>query len=149
MTLQNPFYEKGLRFSCLRCSTCCRHTPGFVFLSEKDLHGIAGFLHMSPEEVRRRFCRIVQVGGFKRLSLKEKGNLDCVFWEAEGCTIYRERPLQCRSFPFWSANLLSRDAWERAAEMCPGIGKGKKHSGKSVSRWLARRTEERLIAEDD
>ena len=146
MTLQKPFYEKGLRFRCLRCSQCCRYTPGYVFLSEKDLRGIAEFLHMDPQEVSSRYCRIVRVGGFKRLSLKEKDNLDCIFWEEGGCTIYRKRPLQCRSFPFWSGNLISRDTWERTAVMCPGVGQGKRHNGKRISRWLAKRTAEQLIA---
>lgn len=149
MILQEPFYEKGLRFSCLRCSKCCRHTPGYVFLSEKDLKGIAAYLHLDSEEVSSRYCRIVHIGGFKRLSLKEKDNLDCIFWEADGCRIYKKRPLQCRSFPFWSGNLLSKDTWERTADMCPGVGQGKWHSSKSISRWLAKRNAERLIAMED
>ena len=31
------FYSDGLRFECTRCSRCCRHTPGYVFLSENDV----------------------------------------------------------------------------------------------------------------
>ena len=32
----DKFYENGLNFECQRCSFCCGHSPGFVYLSERD-----------------------------------------------------------------------------------------------------------------
>jgi len=43
------------------------------------------------------------------------------------CLVYPVRPRQCRTWPFWPEVLRSRDAWDRATEKCPGIGKGKYH----------------------
>ena len=63
----------------------------------------------------------------RRVSLREKANLDCMFWENGGCSVYEARPLQCRSFPFWSA-LVSSEEWDLHAQQCPGIGKGSLHS---------------------
>ena len=31
------FYKNGLTFSCQRCSFCCGHSPGYVYLSRADL----------------------------------------------------------------------------------------------------------------
>jgi Fe-S-cluster containining protein len=137
--VERPFYHSGLKFECTRCSRCCRHTPGFVFLSKKDLEDIASYLGRTEEAVRAQYCRVVTFGAFRRLSLKEKPNLDCVFWEDGGCAVYPARPLQCRSFPFWAANLESREAWKRTGASCPGIGRGKLHSGAAIERWLHRR----------
>ena len=42
------------------------------------------------------------------------------------CSIYLVRPLQCRTWPFWSSNLTSAEAWNRAAKTCPGMNRGKR-----------------------
>jgi hypothetical protein len=139
------FYGSGLRFECTRCSRCCRHTPGYVFLSPSDLDALAAAVGVDREEFLRVYCRHVDVGLAGRVSLKEKANLDCVLWENEGCSVYEARPLQCRAFPFWNACVSSREEWERHATQCPGIGKGAVHSRREIERWLARRLEEGLL----
>jgi Fe-S-cluster containining protein len=48
------------------------------------------------------------------------------------CTIYPVRPLQCRTWPFWTDNLSSPDAWNRAAQTCPGMNRGKQYDFVSV-----------------
>ncbi len=40
------------------------------------------------------------------------------------CAIHEVRPNQCRTWPFWTENLRSQAAWERAAERCPGMDSG-------------------------
>ena len=147
MPAAEPFYRDGLRFACTRCSRCCRHTPGYVFLSARDLARIARRLGITVAESRRRFCRVVDMGGFRRLSLREKPNLDCILWEDGGCSVYEARPLQCRSFPFWSANLASHGSWEEVARSCPGIGRGRVHGRSRIERWLARRLAAPLLEE--
>jgi Fe-S-cluster containining protein len=149
MEKANPFYSKGLRFECTRCSKCCRFTPGFVFLSNKDLGRIARTLKTSVSDVQDRFCRVVKIGEIRKLSLVEKSNLDCIFWENDKCTIYEGRPLQCRSYPFWSSNLYSQSAWDNAARSCPGIGHGQLHSQTTIEYWLKEREAENLIALSD
>lgn len=147
MPTSEPFYREGLRFACTRCSDCCRHTPGYVFLSESDLARVANYLAIDTAEARSRYCRRIDIGGFGRVSLKEKANLDCILWEDGGCSVYEARPLQCRSFPFWSSNLSSRESWEDAARACPGIGQGRMHGRSRIERWLARRLADPLLGE--
>ncbi|HVO39138.1 MAG TPA: YkgJ family cysteine cluster protein [Spirochaetia bacterium] len=142
---ERPFYSAGLRFQCTRCSRCCRHTPGYVFLSEKDVAYLLPRLQVERSEFLRRYCRRVRFGPVTRLSLKEKPNLDCILWENGGCSVYDARPLQCRSFPFWSACVSSAEEWEFHAGRCPGIGTGPLHDRKEIERWLALRLKEGFI----
>jgi Fe-S-cluster containining protein len=143
------FYAAGLRFSCTRCSACCRHESGFVFLSEKDLRLLAGERRMGYTEFVKTYCRWVsgEEGG-ERLSLKEKSNYDCIFWK-DGCTVYRARPLQCRTFPFWRNVVSAPETWEIAASGCPGMGSGALHSLKQIEAHLAARVAEPVIERED
>lgn len=145
-----PFYAKGLRFSCERCSRCCRYESGYVFLSIEDASRMAGALNMDYEDFRLAFCRWVSVGnGMARLSLKEKSNYDCILWSANkegGCSVYNERPLQCRTFPFWPSIMGSKEYWEDTAANCPGIGKGSLYSYDSINERLSLSETELIIS---
>lgn len=128
----SEWYGDGLRFACTRCGDCCRG-DGYVWVDATSSRRIADFLEIEPEEFSRRFVR--NVGG--GLSLVDKPNLDCVFWDpAEGCEIYSVRPPQCRTFPFWKAHLETPDAWELAARECPGMNQGPLHDAAEIHRIL-------------
>jgi Fe-S-cluster containining protein len=138
-----PFYAQGLRFSCARCSECCRIDPGFVFLRENDLELLVSALKMKYTEFIKRYCRWVPgAGGGEQLSLKEKANYDCVFW-SHGCSLYEARPLQCRTYPFWPSVIASRKAWEAAR--CPGMGRGTLYSRGEIEVLLAQQRAEPII----
>jgi len=75
------FYAEGLKFYCKRCSSCCRHESGFVYLSENDLSRLAKGLKMDYTAFVETWCRWIPfTPGRERLSLKEKSNFDCIFW---------------------------------------------------------------------
>ena len=93
----------------------------------------------------KKYCRIVDISGFKRVSLIEKKNYDCIFWEKDGCLVYTHRPLQCRSFPFWSSHLDSRADWDSLAGSCPGINRGQLHNSKQIDAWLHEKLQEGYI----
>ena len=57
---------------------------------------------------------------------------DCVFLSGRGCSIYDVRPAQCRNWPFWPANLASREIWISTGTRCPGINKGPLHSPEQI-----------------
>jgi Fe-S-cluster containining protein len=143
--MQESFYESGLRFECTRCSACCRLTPGYVFLSSSDLTALAASMRLTKDEFLGSYCRTVDLGIARRVSLREKPNLDCILWENSGCSQYQARPLQCRSFPFWSACVASRAEWENHARSCPGMGRGAVHSREEIDGWLARRSAEGFL----
>jgi Fe-S-cluster containining protein len=144
-----PFYAAGLRFSCRRCSSCCRHESGFVYLSENDLSRLANEFKMEYTAFIQTWCRWVPFDrggahGDERLALKEKSNFDCIFWNA-GCTVYHARPLQCRAFPFWDVVVCSPKAWENAGRGCSGINTGELHNGDEIKNFLRLMGEELIV----
>ena len=129
-----PWYQDGLRFTCTQCGNCCTGGPGYVWISEIEIERLAEYLKITSQEVVEKYCR--RHG--ERTSLEERrtaeGNYDCIFLEEQPgtgkriCTVYPVRPLQCRTWPFWEGNLMSRESWERAGRKCPGMDEGKKYS---------------------
>jgi Fe-S-cluster containining protein len=120
MTAQ-PWFSGGLRFTCTQCGNCCTGEPGFVWVDDAELAAIAEHLGESPEVVRA----VHGMKGHRGLSLREKANGDCTFYDREkGCTVYPVRPRQCRSWPFWESNLASEHAWQATCRVCPGAGQG-------------------------
>jgi Fe-S-cluster containining protein len=124
-----------------------------VFLSQKDLDLLVKAFRMGYTEFMKIYCRWVPMpDGTERLSLKEKSNLDCIFWVSSqdqkgegGCSIYEFRPLQCRAFPFWPSILGSRKDWENTADACPGMGQGRLHSAGIIENWLEQQEGEPVI----
>ncbi|WP_460056201.1 YkgJ family cysteine cluster protein [Spirochaeta dissipatitropha] len=139
--MTNRQYENGLHFGCTQCHICCRGEPGYVMLSMKDIHKMADFLSMSVRSFAEKYCRPVRRQAETYVSLIEKSNYDCVFWD-QGCTIYDSRPLQCSSYPFWKSILDQDDGWENEKSYCPGIGKGKLFSVKEIDEILDKRSDE-------
>src|SRR5438874_1739586 len=118
---EDPWYQDGLRFTCTQCGHCCTGAPGFVWTSKDEIASIAEHLKMNEKEFRAVHTRVVS----RRVSLREKANGDCVFFErGVGCTIYPVRPAQCRTWPFWDSNLESPESWKRTQRGCPGSGRG-------------------------
>lgn len=143
--IKKSFYSDGLRFSCVRCSACCRYESGFVFLSEKDLAALAAALDMGYSEIQEAYCRWIPSGGGKELlSLKERSNFDCIFWDG-GCTVYKARPLQCRTFPFWPSIMANKNVWNATAVDCPGIGGGSLHGKQEIEGFVDAREAESII----
>ena len=124
------WYAEGLRFKCTQCGNCCSGGPGYVWVTETDIARIAGFLGMAVTAFTAKYVRAV--GG--ALALTEKADYDCIFLQrADGksmCGVYPVRPTQCRTWPFWTGNLKSVEAWTRASQRCPGMcdADGRKYS---------------------
>ncbi len=113
--------DGGLAFSCTRCGDCCTGAPGYVWVGEPEIERLAARLGLARDPFGARYLR--RAGG--ALSLVEKANGDCVFWEAgTGCTVYDARPIQCRTYPFWPEKVRSRASWRLEASRCPGIRAG-------------------------
>ncbi len=142
------FWQTGLHFSCTRCGTCCRGEPGYVMLSANDIQRMSSFLSMPEENFLYEYCRPVRRRDGVYVSLIEKKNYDCIFWE-DGCRIYSARPLQCSAYPFWFSLLDSKDNWNQEKEYCPGVGNGSFHSGEEIAGILAQREQEPYVFWDE
>ncbi|MCP4594355.1 MAG: YkgJ family cysteine cluster protein [bacterium] len=129
---KEKWYRAGLAFECTQCGNCCSGPPGYVWVTKKEIRAIARFLGRTDEWLSAAQLRRVRF----RYSLTERPDGDCVFLKRDGdlvgCTIYPVRPLQCRTWPFWSYNLTSEQAWNRSTETCPGINRGRRHDFVSI-----------------
>ena len=125
MSESKPWYHEGLQFSCSQCGDCCTGAPGFVWLNKQEITQLAARLELDESEFEAKFVKKVGI----RKSLKEFANGDCVLFDAEKrcCSVYEERPRQCRTWPFWNSNLRSPEAWAETCEICPGSGTGELH----------------------
>jgi len=78
------------------------------------------FLDIPRKEFMKNFCSRLEGNLILRF---RKGS--CPFLDNGTCSIYKVRPVQCRSWPFWEENL---DEWtwhEEVAAICPGANRGR------------------------
>lgn len=113
-----PWYAQGLRFECTGCGQCCTGAPGYVWVNEEEIQTLADFLQLSKEEFSRSYLR--QVKG-KTSLIELPKTYDCIFLKDKKCQVYSVRPIQCRTYPWWSRNLKTEQAWQEAAQYCEGI----------------------------
>lgn len=132
MEKAEKFYKDGLCFECQRCSFCCGHSPGFVYLSWRDLDSLCAFFSLSRADFVEKYCRWADYYyGKKVLALREMKNYDCILWK-DGCSAYEARPVQCSTWPFWSWIVESKESWQDCAKDCPGMNKGERHSFEEI-----------------
>lgn len=130
---EEVFYKDGLNFSCQRCSFCCGHSPGFVYLSLRDLTTLCNHFQMKISTFVEKYCRWADYYyGTQVLALKEMKNYDCILWD-KGCSAYEARPIQCSTYPFWSWMLTDKETWDDCAKDCPGMNKGELHPVEEIA----------------
>ena len=122
--MTKKIYSKGMRFQCQRSSNCCvsRGSYGFVYLSKKDILRLSKYTDLSIKDFIKLYCE--KTYGFVHFKERRK-NSECQFLEKKRCSIYKARPTQCRTWPFWSENMKTKIWNEEIQSFCPGIGKGK------------------------
>jgi len=105
-----------------------------IWVSDEDITAAARYLEKNEGDFRRSFL----TGRWKRPSLREKPNGECVMYSSltARCMIYPVRPPQCSLFPFWPSLLRSRSDWDRASADCPGMNNGKFFSAEEIESLL-------------
>jgi len=118
-----PWYKNGLRFQCTQCGNCCSGFSGTVRVTDEEIAALSQRLDLPEAEFRTIYtCRLR--GG--HIGLIEKPNKDCIFFDkVHGCTVYADRPRQCRTWPFWRSVVCSPNHWAKEAKNCPGMNKGR------------------------
>jgi Fe-S-cluster containining protein len=118
-----PWYKDGLKFKCTACGKCCTGSKGLIFVTEDEIIGMAAFLKITPAFFKQRYLRLrnnryVLV---EKKSMTAPGSFDCIFLKDKKCEVYGERPLQCRTYPWWPENLNSKESFALAALECEGV----------------------------
>ena len=117
--------EKGIRFECQGSGNCCvsRGSYGYVYLSKKDIETLSIGLKISKNKFIKNYCQ--KTDGFIHLKELKKNKGNCIFLIDKKCNVYKSRPIQCRTWPFWPENMNTKDWNDDIAKNCPGVGKGK------------------------
>ena len=130
MVNKSPWYVGGLHFECRRCGRCCSGPgEGYIWATSPEIKLIADFLKISAGQMRQKYLKRV---GLRTTIIEQPGTKDCIFLQKidsqKNCAIYAVRPSQCRIWPFWPSNLTSPNAWNKAAQKCSGINRGRCYS---------------------
>lgn len=96
------------RFECLKCGDVCCSLP--VFLTSQDL---------KMKEIEENSQKSGLKEGLWQLK-KDKNGL-CAFLQEGLCSIYSNRPLVCRAYPF-SVDPITKDIFYDVS--CGGVGQG-------------------------
>ena len=121
MTTSKKWWEKeSLRFECQSdCFKCCEK-PGIVYFDKKSIENASKITKLSPAQFRKEFLK--RNDGQWVHEVEDRN--PCAFLTPEGCSIHFGKPIQCRSYPFWSENMTSKAMWKLVGGFCPGIGSG-------------------------
>ena len=111
------WYEKGVHFKCHSCGSCCS-VSGYVWLSDKDIQTLADFLNISKDHFIKKYTRLCM----GRVSLKEYTHTGhCIFLKDQKCVVYKARPVQCKTFPFWTHIMREKENFLSQKSTCRGI----------------------------
>ena len=131
---EKPWYQEGLRFACVPgCRRCCGGAPGDVWVTEEEITALATNLQMPRDAFERSYVRRY---ASERTSLRERYNGDCVLLNEHGCSVYKDRPKQCRDYPFWPEIVQNPFSWIAEMSRCPGIGEGDMHDAPKIADLL-------------
>lgn len=135
--MSEKWYKNGLVFSCTGCGGCCTGSPGYVWLTQKDILRLSTHLNMSESAFLQQYC--VYAKG--RYSLRDiPPDYSCIFLRDKvRCGVYDARPTQCRKFPWWKEVLSSEREWNQTSRYCEGINHpdGKKYSQEEIDQFHA------------
>lgn len=132
---RSSWYKNGIRFECQGSGRCCtsRGEYGYVYLSRTDRINMAKALELSLTDFTRTYCTKYDVNLHY---LKSKGSNHCVFLENNKCSVYKGRPTQCRTWPFWPENMNAKIWKSEIVNFCPGIDKGNTYSQEQIDSIL-------------
>tara|TARA_R110002126_G_scaffold105905_9_gene240566 strand:+ start:6031 stop:6456 length:426 start_codon:yes stop_codon:yes gene_type:complete len=124
------WYENGLQFDCTRCGNCCKSGGEyhFVYIADEEIEPLAQTLGLDVESFLEAHC--TEDDGWT--VLKSEGPA-CQFLAEDGsCSVYAARPVQCRTWPFWTEN-LEQARWKGPVkERCPGLDQGKRFDADTI-----------------
>lgn len=128
-----------MKFKCLDLcgGKCCTGKwdgkSSFIFLTEEDRNRL-------KERLGQHILEFAELGSFESTRFARDKSIQwylrdsqesCRFLKNGKCSVYEDRPTQCRTFPFWPENIDPK-SWKKLSEFCPGIDQGEHIQVKAV-----------------
>jgi Fe-S-cluster containining protein len=107
-------------------------------VNQAELEALSTKMELKLPEFMRRYTEDRVVDGATTTSIKNRGG-GCALLDQDRktCRVHEVKPLQCRSYPFWSHSLVGEAEFEAEKERCPGIGEsGEEISAKTIIREM-------------
>lgn len=107
------------------CSRSKENSGAFVFLTKSDVN----IIEKATGRNREKFSELLEFDSTRFTRKKSKQRVlkmvgdACTFFEKGKCKIFENRPMQCKTFPFWPENMKAYK-WNKLKKFCIGIGKG-------------------------
>lgn len=132
--VDKSLYKSGIRFECTGCGECCKSRGGYgyIYVTLEERRRLAEHLGLKTRVFTNKHCE--KTDGL--FHLRDPAS-NCEFLKGSRCTVYKARPQQCRTWPFWPEN-MSAKVWEGEVKRdCPGIGIGRLYSPQEIEAQLA------------
>lgn len=120
------------QIDCTACANCC--TCMSTEVTQADIKRLAKRLGTTTQDFAERYCEDGEFGA------RTLSPLPCPFLRDRKCTVYEDRPKDCRDFPhLHKGDIRSRSmAFVENAELCPIVFNVLEEL-KSILRWRPRR----------
>ncbi len=124
--LENSDKPQKMRFnkrtSCIRCGKCCSESSPSLMKADMSLFVSGVLSHENTytirdgERVRSKGDGNIYESFVELVKIKDKDRTSvCVFYkDNEGCSIYENRPFQCRAYKCWAPENLMSGLEEKA-----------------------------------
>ncbi len=115
-------------FDTSRCSTCdgncCIGESGYIWINDGEINALSKYLKITTNELKAKYLFMVNNKYSIKEKLLSKNNYACAFFDVDKkqCSIYKARPSQCRSFPFWE---YFKQNVDELKQECPAIKSNK------------------------
>ncbi|CEG43880.1 Predicted spermine/spermidine synthase [Plasmopara halstedii] len=118
--------EVKLRFRCTECGKCCTGRGGRVRVNDREIKELAAFKNLTVNDFKRKHTLELNKNNngqnvTQSILLQTSDDNQCIFLQGSKCSVYKVRPTQCRTFPWWPEHLVSEYDWQLAANQCEGI----------------------------
>lgn len=126
-------YPKNIRFACSKCGLCCGDTSNKkrrVLLLKQDAERIA----VQTKRPINNFA--TETPGIMPYLFEMHKSVDtgmCLFLHDNQCTIYAQRPLICRFYPFELTTDENGSFMFKVTNECPAVKSSQSKTGKKLN----------------
>jgi len=116
------FWKNGLSFTCTGCGGCCQN-EGDTWFTMHEFCRLVSSLGLPVEDILDIYVHDIVADWVK---MKHKVCVDtgvdqCIFLDASGgnkrCSIYEDRPIHCKTYPFWPTIVSTVTSWENEGKV--------------------------------
>lgn len=118
------WFDNSISFACTACGKCCTSGGSTkVFVNRREIQNIAHNVGLEEDLFVTKYVdeRLDDSGRVLKSLKKHSTKSQCTFLSGKKCTIYKDRPTQCRTYPYWPHIMIGSAEWKGEARGCEGI----------------------------